>query len=109
MADLIKIYEENPNEREIEKVVDVLKKGGLIIYPTDTVYGLGCDITNMKAMEKVAKIKGLKLAKANFSLLVELVCAYLKQQKKDLVWIESPSHTYHYERLKKLSASFTNQ
>ncbi len=69
MADLIKIYEENPNEREIEKVVDVLKKGGLIIYPTDTVYGLGCDITNMKAMEKVAKIKGLKLAKANFSFI----------------------------------------
>jgi len=59
MADLIKIYEENPNEREIEKVVGVLKKGGLIIYPTDTVYGLGCDITNMKAMEKVAKIRSL--------------------------------------------------
>ncbi|MEX1382693.1 L-threonylcarbamoyladenylate synthase [Lutibacter sp.] len=69
MAELIKIYEENPNEREIDKVVEVLKKGGLIIYPTDTVYGLGCDITNMKAMEKVAKIKGLKLAKANFSFI----------------------------------------
>jgi tRNA threonylcarbamoyl adenosine modification protein (Sua5/YciO/YrdC/YwlC family) len=69
MAELIKIYEENPNERELEKVVDVLKKGGLIIYPTDTVYGLGCDITNMKAMEKVAKIKGIKLDKANFSFI----------------------------------------
>ena len=69
MADLIKIYEENPNEREIEKVVDVLKKGGLIIYPTDTVYGLGCDITNSRALERIAKIKGVKLEKANFSFI----------------------------------------
>lgn len=69
MAEFIKIFEENPNEREIEKVVKVLKKGGLIIYPTDTVYGIGCDITNTKAMEKVAKIKGIKLTKANFSFI----------------------------------------
>lgn len=69
MAEFIKLYEENPNEREIDKVVSVLKKGGLIIYPTDTVYGLGCDITNMKAMEKVAKIKDVKLDKANFSFI----------------------------------------
>lgn len=69
MSQLIKIYEENPNEREIDKIVKVLKKGGLIIYPTDTVYGLGCDITNAKAMEKVAKIKGVKLNKANFSFI----------------------------------------
>lgn len=69
MAELIKIYNENPNEREIDKVVKVLQKGGLIIYPTDTVYGLGCDITNTKAMEKVAQLKGLKLDKANFSFI----------------------------------------
>ena len=69
MTKLIKIYEENPNEKEIEKVVAILKKGGLIIYPTDTVYGVGCDITNTKAMEKVAKIKGVKLSKANFSFI----------------------------------------
>lgn len=69
MAELIKIYEENPNEKAIEKVVSILKKGGLIIYPTDTVYGVGCDITNTKAMEKVAKIKGVKLSKANFSFI----------------------------------------
>lgn len=69
MAELIKIYNENPNEREIDKVVKVLQKGGLIIYPTDTVYGLGCDITNIKAMEKVAQLKGLKLDKANFSFI----------------------------------------
>lgn len=69
MADFIKIYPENPNQKEIEKVVKVLKEGGLVIYPTDTVYGLGCDITNTKALEKIAKIKGIKLDKANFSFV----------------------------------------
>ncbi|CEN37577.1 L-threonylcarbamoyladenylate synthase [Capnocytophaga cynodegmi] len=69
MADFIKIYNENPNEREIAKVVQVLRSGGLVIYPTDTVYGLGCDITNTKALERIAKIKGIKLEKANFSFI----------------------------------------
>jgi tRNA threonylcarbamoyl adenosine modification protein (Sua5/YciO/YrdC/YwlC family) len=69
MAQFIKIYEDKPNEAAIQKVVDVLKNGGLVIYPTDTVYGLGCDITNSKALEKIAKIKGVKLEKANFSFI----------------------------------------
>ncbi|WP_461533507.1 L-threonylcarbamoyladenylate synthase [Sinomicrobium sp.] len=69
MAELIRIYEENPNPREIQRVVEVLKKGGLVIYPTDTVYGLGCDITNSKALERIARIKGIKLEKANFSFI----------------------------------------
>lgn len=69
MAEFIRIYEENPNPKEIAKVVAVLKRGGLIIYPTDTVYGLGCDITNLKALERVAMIKGVKLEKANFSFV----------------------------------------
>ena len=69
MAEFIKIYEENPNPKEIKKVVNILKKGGLIIYPTDTVYGLGCDITNSKALERIARIKGVKLEKANFSFI----------------------------------------
>ena len=69
MAELIRIYEENPNPKEIRKVVEVLKSGGLIIYPTDTVYGLGCDITNIKALEKIARIKGVKLEKSNFSFI----------------------------------------
>ncbi|WCO02941.1 L-threonylcarbamoyladenylate synthase [Psychroserpens ponticola] len=69
MAELIRIYEENPNPKAIRKVVDVLKRGGLIIYPTDTVYGLGCDITNIKALEKIARIKGVKLEKSNFSFI----------------------------------------
>ncbi|ARV08407.1 threonylcarbamoyl-AMP synthase [Winogradskyella sp. PC-19] len=71
MADFIKIYPENPNPKQIQKIVSVLKKGGLVIYPTDTVYGLGCDITNIKALERIARIKGVKLEKANFSFICE--------------------------------------
>ena len=69
MAQLIKIYPDKPSEAAIAKVVKVLKDGGLVIYPTDTVYGLGCDITNSRALEKIAKIKGVKLEKANFSFI----------------------------------------
>ena len=73
MARLIKLYEDNPDPRKIEEVVSVLSRGGLVIYPTDTVYGLGCDISNTKALERIARIKGIKLAKANWSF----VCADL--------------------------------
>lgn len=69
MSQFIKIYEDKPNEAAIKKVVNVLINGGLVIYPTDTVYGLGCDITNTKALERIAKIKGVKLEKANFSFI----------------------------------------
>lgn len=69
MAQFIKIYTDKPNEAAIAKVAKVLKDGGLVIYPTDTVYGLGCDITNTKALERIAKIKGIKLDKANFSFV----------------------------------------
>jgi tRNA threonylcarbamoyl adenosine modification protein (Sua5/YciO/YrdC/YwlC family) len=66
---LLKIYPENPNEKAIQQVVDVLRKGGLIIYPTDTVYGLGCDITNHKAIEAICRIRKIKPEKANFSFV----------------------------------------
>lgn len=66
---LIRVHPDNPNEREINKIVDLLKCGGIIIYPTDTVYGLGCDINNPKAVERIARIKGVKLEKANFSFV----------------------------------------
>jgi len=69
MAEFIKIYEDKPNEAAIKKVVDVLRNDGLIIYPTDTVYGLGCDITNTRALERIAKIKNIKLEKSNFSFI----------------------------------------
>ena len=82
MAQFIKIYENKPNEAAIAKVVKVLKEGGLVIYPTDTVYGLGCDITNTKALERIAKIKGIKLDKANFSFIchdLSNISDYVKQ------------------------------
>ena len=66
---LIKIYPENPNSKAIEQIVEVLKKGGVIIYPTDTVYGMGCDITNQKAIERICKLRGIKPEKANFSFI----------------------------------------
>ena len=69
MATFIKLYNENPNPKEIAKVVKVLQAGGLVIYPTDTVYGLGCDLTKSKALEKMAQLKGVKLEKSNFSLI----------------------------------------
>lgn len=82
MAQFIKIYPQNPSEKEIARVVKVLKDGGLVIYPTDTVYGLGCDITNTKALERIAKIKGIKLDKANFSFVchdLSNISDYVKQ------------------------------
>jgi len=69
MAEFIRIFNENPNPKEIAKVVKVLQSGGLVIYPTDTVYGLGCDITKIKSLEKIAQLKGVKLEKANFSFI----------------------------------------
>jgi tRNA threonylcarbamoyl adenosine modification protein (Sua5/YciO/YrdC/YwlC family) len=88
MAEFIKIYEENPNQKEIDKVVKVLQNGGLIIYPTDTVYGLGCDFTNTKALEKIAKIKGVKLEKSNFSF----VCNDLSHLSDYVKQIDTPTY-----------------
>lgn len=86
MAELLKIYPENPNPKAIQNVVNVLKKGGLIIYPTDTVYGLGCDITNVKALERIAKIKGVKLERSNFSF----ICHDLSNLSDYVTQIETP-------------------
>ncbi|MCC5930380.1 MAG: threonylcarbamoyl-AMP synthase [Cyclobacteriaceae bacterium] len=66
---LLKIYEDNPEMRKIEQVVDVLRNGGIIIYPTDTVYGLGCDIYNSRAVEKIYRLKNLKSNKAYLSFI----------------------------------------
>lgn len=65
----IKLFEDNPNAKDILKVVEILQKGGVIIYPTDTVYAIGCDIYNVKAVQRVAALKGVKPEKANFSMI----------------------------------------
>ncbi len=87
MAEFIKLYNDNPDQRQIDKVVKILKNGGLLIYPTDTVYGLGCDFTNTKALEKIAKIKGVKLDKAKFSF----VCNDLSHLSDYVKQIDSPT------------------
>lgn len=69
MSLFLKIYPENPSEKHIKTVVECLNDGGVIILPTDTVYGIGCDIFKTKAIEKIAQIKGIKLSKANFSFI----------------------------------------
>jgi tRNA threonylcarbamoyl adenosine modification protein (Sua5/YciO/YrdC/YwlC family) len=66
---LIRIYPDNPDIRELERVAEILRDGGVIIYPTDTVYGIGCDITKPKAVERIIKIKGLKTKEAQFSFI----------------------------------------
>jgi len=68
-AEFIRIYPENPDEKKIRQVVDCLRDGGLVIYPTDTVYGLGCDIYNTRSVEKIARIKGIKPQKNDFSFI----------------------------------------
>ena len=88
MAFFVKVYDENPNTSVINKVVEVLKKGGIIIYPTDTVYGLGCDITNAKAVEKIARIKGIKVDKSNFSF----ICNDLSHLSDYVKQIDTPTY-----------------
>ena len=66
---LLKIYPENPNPREVDKAVEIFRNGGIVIYPTDTVYGMGCDINNPKALEKIARIKGLDPRKDHLSFI----------------------------------------
>ncbi len=72
MAKVIKIYSQNPQENLIKEVIKTLDNGGLIIYPSDTVYALGCDINNIKAMEKLAALKKIKLEKLTFLLFVTI-------------------------------------
>lgn len=66
---IIRLYEENPNPREIGKIADVLRDGGVIIYPTDTVYAIGCDALNVRAVEEVCRIKGINPTKAQLSII----------------------------------------
>ena len=66
---LVRIYPENPNQKEIDKVVKVLQDGGLVVYPTDTVYAIGCDALNVRAVEKICQMKGVNPQKSNLSII----------------------------------------
>ncbi len=68
-AEFIKLYKENPDQRKIDHIVSILKKSGLVIYPTDTVYGIGCDIFNQRAIERLRTLKGLKSNQLNLSFI----------------------------------------
>lgn len=69
MAELIKIHPDNPQENKIRQVVECLQKGGVIIYPTDTVYGIGCDLTQVRAIEKICRIKQVDPKKMHLSFI----------------------------------------
>ena len=66
---IIKLYNENPSSREIERIVSVLRDGGLVIYPTDTLYGIGCDALNVRAVERICQIKNINPQKSNLSII----------------------------------------
>lgn len=84
---MLQIHPDNPSPRKIQQVVDVLKEGGVIIYPTDTVYGLGCDITNDAAVDKICRLRGLDPKKANLSFIctdISQVSDYAAQIDNDV-------------------------
>ncbi|MFT5018185.1 MAG: tRNA threonylcarbamoyl adenosine modification protein (Sua5/YciO/YrdC/YwlC family) [Bdellovibrionota bacterium] len=84
---LISIHTENPQPKLIKQMVDILEEGGVIIYPTDTVYGIGCDITNKNAVERVARIRGIDPDKAMFSFIcqdISQVTEYSKTISNDV-------------------------
>ncbi|MDH8702046.1 tRNA threonylcarbamoyl adenosine modification protein (Sua5/YciO/YrdC/YwlC family) [Dysgonomonadaceae bacterium PH5-43] len=66
---MVKLYPENPNQKEVDKIVALLKDGGIIIYPTDTVYAMGCDALNVRAVERICKIKGINPLKTKLSII----------------------------------------
>jgi tRNA threonylcarbamoyl adenosine modification protein (Sua5/YciO/YrdC/YwlC family) len=80
---LLKIYNENPNPREIEKVVSVLRDGGIVVYPTDTLYGMGCDALNVRAVEKICDLKGINPQKSNLSIICNDLSAISEYARVD--------------------------
>lgn len=83
---LLKINPENPEQRKIQQVVDVLNDGGIIIYPTDTVYGLGCDIFQPKAVERICRLRGLDPAKA----MLSFICSDISEVSNFTLPINNP-------------------
>lgn len=85
-AELLKIHPVNPEMRKIEKVTTTLKQGGIIIYPTDTIYGVGCDLMNRKAIERLCQILGIKPQKLNLSF----ICADISQISEYVKRMDTP-------------------
>lgn len=83
---LLRIHPDNPSERQIRMVDECLRDGGIVIYPTDTIYGIGCDIFKVKSVEKIAELRGLKPGKTTFSF----ICHDLSQLSEFTRPIENP-------------------
>ncbi len=97
---LVHIHPRNPEERKLRQVIDCLQDGGVIIYPTDTVYALGCDITRPAAIERLCRIKGIALKKANF--------AFICKDLSDISEYTRPFNTSTYKLMRKcLPGAFT--
>ena len=89
---LIHLNETNINVKSIDQIVKCLKDGGIIIYPTDTVYALGCDITNNKAVERICKLKGIQPEKSNFSFVCKWKETSLLCKMKEVLLF--PNHIF---------------
>lgn len=99
-AAFLKIHPRNPEERKINQVVEVLRRGGIVVYPTDTIYGIGCDLMNRRAVERLCKILDIKPHKLNLSF----ICHDLSHISRYVHRIETP----HFKILKKsLPGPFT--
>lgn len=85
-AEILKIHPINPETRKIERVVSILKAGGIVIYPTDTIYGIGCDLMNRKAVERLCQILSIKPQKLNLSF----ICADISQVSEYVRKMETP-------------------
>lgn len=85
-AEFLKIHPQNPEMRKINRVVDVLRYGGIIIYPTDTIYGIGCDLMSRKAIDRLCKIMDIKPSKLDLSF----ICTDLSQVSEYVKQIETP-------------------
>ncbi len=85
---LLEIHPKNPDARKVRQVMECLKDGGVIVYPTDTVYAMGCDILNAKGMEKLCRIKGIKPEKNNFSI----ICSDLSHLSDFTLNVDTPTY-----------------
>ncbi len=85
-AELLSIHPQNPELRKLNRVVELLQKGGIIVYPTDTIYGIGCDLTNRRAVERLCQIMDVKPQKLNLSF----ICYDLSQISEFVKRIDTP-------------------
>lgn len=79
----VKLYNDNPNQKDIDKITSILRDGGLVIYPTDTVYAMGCNALNVRAVEKICKIKGINPEKNNLAIICRSLSEISEYAKMD--------------------------